>query len=84
MDEENAAKLCLTQYAAEVGGVSPTRRQGNAGTMWDDQVPLAVLVRSHNQVVGGLIGKFFFNWLDAELIWIEKPFRRSGIGKPCC
>jgi GNAT superfamily N-acetyltransferase len=81
VDEANAAKVCLTEHAAEVGGVTPTRRQGNAGTMWDDDVPFAVLVRSHDQMVGGLICKIFFNWLGAELVWIEKPFRRAGIGK---
>jgi GNAT superfamily N-acetyltransferase len=81
VDEANAAKVCLTEHAAEVGGVAPTRRQGNAGTMWDDDVPFAVLVRSHNQMVGGLIGKIFFNWLGAELGWVEKPFHGSGIGK---
>jgi GNAT superfamily N-acetyltransferase len=49
--------------------------------MWDNDVPFSVLAKSRDRVVGGLIGKIFFNWLDAELVWIEKPFRRSGISK---
>ena len=49
--------------------------------MWDDDKPFSVLARSQDRVVGALIGKIFFNWLDAELVWIERPFRRSGIGQ---
>jgi GNAT superfamily N-acetyltransferase len=48
--------------------------------MWDDDEPFSVLAISQNEVVGGLIGKVFFNWLDAELIWVEKSFRGCGIG----
>ncbi|HJU16008.1 MAG TPA: GNAT family N-acetyltransferase [Stellaceae bacterium] len=80
-DEEKAAKACLTEHAAEVAGLALKRRSNEPRTMWDDDLPFAVLVRSHDRIVGGLIGKIFFNWLDAELVWLEKPFRRSGIGK---
>jgi GNAT superfamily N-acetyltransferase len=57
------------------------KRLGEAATMWDGDVPFSVLAFSQLRVVGGLIGKMFFNWLDAELVWVEKPFRHSGIGK---
>jgi GNAT superfamily N-acetyltransferase len=32
-------------------------------------------------MTGGLIGKIFWNWMDAELVWVEKPFRGCGLGK---
>ncbi|HUB13885.1 MAG TPA: GNAT family N-acetyltransferase [Acetobacteraceae bacterium] len=35
---------------------------------------------SDDRVVGGLIGKIFFNWLDAELVWVEQPLHHCGIG----
>lgn len=34
-----------------------------------------------SKLSAGLIGKVFFNWLDAELVWVEKAFRGSGIGR---
>jgi GNAT superfamily N-acetyltransferase len=79
-DEKNAARVCLTEHAAEVGGLA-LKWPDETATMWDHDVPVAVLALSDVRVVGGLIGKIFFNWLDAELVWVEKPFRRSGIGK---
>jgi len=49
--------------------------------MWDDDHPFSVLAISQAHVVGGLIGKIFWNWMDAELVWVEKPFRGRGLGK---
>ena len=80
-DELNNARACLTQHAVEVGAIVSTRSLGGAWTMWDDDQSFSVLAISQNQVVGGLIGRIFFSWLAAELVWVEKPFRRSGIGK---
>jgi GNAT superfamily N-acetyltransferase len=79
-NEVKAAKVCLTEHAAEAGAVA-LKRTVAAPTMWDEDLPLSVLAFSENRVVGGLIGKIFFNWLDAELVWVEKTFRRHGIGK---
>jgi ribosomal protein S18 acetylase RimI-like enzyme len=80
-DEEKAAKACLTEHDAEVGGVGLRRSASQTQTMWDDDQPFSVLAVSRDRVAGGLIGKIFFNWLDAELVWVDKSFRRSGIGK---
>jgi hypothetical protein len=77
-DEEKAAKACLTEHAKAAGALASMRLPGGARTMWDDDVPFSVLALSPDRVVGGLIGKIFFNWLDAELVWIEKPARGSG------
>jgi GNAT superfamily N-acetyltransferase len=80
-DEEKAAKACLTEHAKAAGALASMRLPGGARTMWDDDVPFSVLALSPDRVVGGLIGKIFFNWLDVELVWIEKPARGSGIGR---
>ena len=80
-DDIRGARTCLTQHAIEAGGVVPGRTSGAAWTMWDDDQPFAVLAMSQACVVGGLIGKVFWNWMDAELVWVEKPFRGCGVGK---
>jgi GNAT superfamily N-acetyltransferase len=74
-DEEARARACLTEHAREAG-VAPTR-----GTMWDDDEPFAVVAISGNRAIGGLIGKIYWNWLDAELVWVEAAFRRAGVGR---
>jgi N-acetylglutamate synthase-like GNAT family acetyltransferase len=79
-EETRTARACLTRHVIEVGGIA-ARSSDTAGTMCDDDKPFSVLAISQNQVVGGLIGKVFFNWLDAELVWVEKAFRGSGVGK---
>ena len=79
--EIRGARACLSEHAIETGGVVPGPTSGIAWTMWDDDQAFAVLAVSQALVVGGLIGKIFWNWMDAELVWIEKPFRGCGIGK---
>ena len=59
--EEEAAKTCLTEHAAEVAGISSRARSWDVQTMRDQDVPFSVLAMSHDRVVGGLIGKIFFN-----------------------
>jgi N-acetylglutamate synthase-like GNAT family acetyltransferase len=80
-DEEQAAKACLTEHAAEMAGIVLQARSGKAETMWDGDAPFSILALSHDRVVGGLIGKIFFNWLDAEVVWVEKPLRHLGVGR---
>jgi N-acetylglutamate synthase-like GNAT family acetyltransferase len=80
-DEEEAVKFCLTEHAAEMAGIALQPRSGRSETMWDQDAPFSVLALSDDRVVGGLIGKIFFNWLAAELVWVEKPLRRLGVGR---
>lgn len=80
-DEIRGARACLTQHAIEAGGVVPGRASGIAWTMWDDDQPFSGLAISQARVVGGLIGKIFWNWMDADLVWVEKPFLGGDIGK---
>ena len=67
--EEDAARACLTEHAREVGAAAP------------NDEPFSVLALCEDKVVGGLIGRIFWNWLYADLVWVEKSFRGSGIGK---
>jgi GNAT superfamily N-acetyltransferase len=68
-DEENAAKACLRVHTCGTGGI-----------VINDE-PFSVLALSENRVIGGVIGKVFWNWLSANLVWVEEPFRGCGIGK---
>ena len=43
--------------------------------------PFSVLALMDERVVGGLIGKVFWGWLYADLVWVEEHFRRRGIGR---
>ncbi len=45
--------------------------------------PLAVLIRApaDGRVIGGLWGRFTYDWLFVELLVIPEPMRREGIGR---
>jgi GNAT superfamily N-acetyltransferase len=45
-----------------------------------DDKPFSVLAFMEERLVGGLIGKVFWNWLYADLVWVEEGFRGRGIG----
>jgi ribosomal protein S18 acetylase RimI-like enzyme len=49
------------------------------GVLTEDK-PLSVLAFMEERLVGGLIGKVFWNWLYADLVWVEEEFRGRGIG----
>ena len=43
--------------------------------------PLSVLARDEDgTLIGGLIGKTFWNWLYIDLLWVEKNRRVKGLG----
>jgi len=67
--ERNAAVGILTEHAGEAGGAAPKFE------------PFSVLALCEGAVVAGVSGQVFWNWLYAELVWVEKPFRGSGIGR---
>ena len=50
------------------------------GVVAEDK-PFSVLAFMEERLVGGLIGKVFWNWLYADLVWVEEEFRGRGIGK---
>jgi GNAT superfamily N-acetyltransferase len=49
------------------------------GVLTEDK-PFSVLALMNERLVGGLIGKVFWNWLYADLVWVEEEFRGRGIG----
>jgi GNAT superfamily N-acetyltransferase len=63
-----AAIAALTSHAAKSGGVVP------------EEKPFSILAHAEERIVGGLIGKVFWNWLYADLVWVEEEFRGQGIG----
>lgn len=47
----------------------------------DDQRPLSVVVRNDDgDIVGGLIGKTFWNYLFVEFLWVDSNQQTGGIG----
>ena len=43
---------------------------------------LALAARDHSgQLVGGLYGNTAWRWLFVDLLWVETPFRRQGLGR---
>jgi GNAT superfamily N-acetyltransferase len=67
--EERAAKACLEEHTIKAGGVA------------FQEEPFSVLAVGNDRVIGGLIGRVFWNWLWPDLIWVETPLRGTGIGR---
>jgi GNAT superfamily N-acetyltransferase len=42
--------------------------------------PLAILIKEEGRVVGGLWGRFSYDWLFVELLFIPESLRGSGLG----
>jgi GNAT superfamily N-acetyltransferase len=62
----------------------------NAGlSAYNDQVlgsqqyePMRLLVRdAKGQVVGGLLGELYYNWLYIAILWLHEDIRGQGIGR---
>lgn len=49
------------------------------GVVAEDK-PFTVLAFAADRLIGGLIGKVFWDWLYADLVWVEEEFRNRGIG----
>ena len=47
----------------------------------DNYRPLAITLRQGRQMVGGLVGASFWNWMYIELLWISEQKRRKGLGR---
>jgi GNAT superfamily N-acetyltransferase len=65
---KETAIACLRRHAARSNGV-----------LTEDK-PFSVLAFMEERLVGGLIGNVFWNWLYADLVWVEEEFRGRGIG----
>jgi len=65
---KEAALSVLTSHSAKSGGVVAEHK------------PLSVLASAEDRIVGGLIGDVIWNWLYAEIVWVEEEFRGQGVG----
>jgi GNAT superfamily N-acetyltransferase len=63
-----SARACLQQHT-----------EHSVGALKKEE-PLSVLAFDDGRLVGGMIGKVFYNWLYAEGVWVEEGFRGQGIG----
>jgi GNAT superfamily N-acetyltransferase len=63
-----AALTCLRKHATERVGILK------------GESPFSVLAIHEERIIGGLIGKVFWNWLYADLVWVEEEFRGQDVG----
>jgi GNAT superfamily N-acetyltransferase len=63
-----AALACLRKHTTISNGV-----------LTEDK-PFSALAFMEDRLIGGLIGKVLWNWLYADLVWVEEEFRGQGIG----
>jgi ribosomal protein S18 acetylase RimI-like enzyme len=47
----------------------------------ENYTPLCVFMRDGENVIGGLLGETFWNWLYVSVLWIHEDARHSGQGK---
>jgi GNAT superfamily N-acetyltransferase len=64
----DAAIAVLRSHAVKSGGVLTEEKH------------FSILAHAEERIVGGLIGKVYWNWLYADLVWVEEEFRGQGIG----
>ena len=47
----------------------------------DNYEPVTIFLRNtDDQIVGGLIGSFYWQWLYVELLWVHESLRGEGYG----
>ena len=51
-----------------------------SGGVVTEEKAFSILAYVEERIVGGLIGKVFWNWLYADLVWVDEEFRGQGIG----
>jgi GNAT superfamily N-acetyltransferase len=59
---------------------SLTEHRRLAGGALLEEKPFSVLAYRDQELVGGLVGRIFWNWLYAETVWVEEKFRGQEIG----
>jgi GNAT superfamily N-acetyltransferase len=63
-----AAIAVLASHSAKSGGIA------------GEDKPFSILAHAEERVVGGLIGKVFWNWLYADIVWVDEDCRGQGVG----
>jgi GNAT superfamily N-acetyltransferase len=47
----------------------------------DNHQPLSFIVKSDtDEIIGGIIGGTYWDWLDIDRFWIKEEYRRLGLG----
>jgi GNAT superfamily N-acetyltransferase len=67
-EEQRIALAALDDHTLDTDGVAM------------NAVPFSVLAYVGDELAGGVVGKIFWNWLYADLLWVDKKFRGTGIG----
>src|SRR5579862_7730391 len=70
---------CAKEVSEAALGALRRHTAESSGVLTHDK-PLSVLAFMDERLIGGLIGKVFWNWLYADLVWVEEEFRGRGIG----
>jgi ribosomal protein S18 acetylase RimI-like enzyme len=76
-----ASESTCTQEVIEAAVASLRKHTASSNGVITEDRPFSVLALMDKElVVGGMIGKVFWNWLYAEVVWVEEEFRGRGIG----
>lgn len=70
----------FTREATEAAIASLRRYTARSNGILMEDKTFSVLAFMEERLVGGLLGKVFWNWLNVDLLWVEEEFRRRGIG----
>ncbi|MBL4706624.1 MAG: GNAT family N-acetyltransferase [Flavobacteriales bacterium] len=56
-------------------------REYNSQFIENRYEPLSIYFRdSKKELIGGLTGKTFWDWLHVEYLWVSEKYRKSGVG----
>lgn len=75
----NERQFIHQKIVAYNNAVSPQHR---AARRPDAVQPLGIFLRTDNgELLGGLVGSTFWDWVEIDDFWIDAEFRRQGYGK---
>jgi GNAT superfamily N-acetyltransferase len=57
-----------------------TEHRQLAGGTFLEEKPFSVLAYRGQELVGGLVGRTFWNWLYADSVWVEGKLRGQNVG----
>jgi GNAT superfamily N-acetyltransferase len=46
----------------------------------DEHENLSLIVKRNGEVIGGLLGGFYWNWLHIDWFWVAEDARNTGLG----
>ena len=79
MNEEYQIEYLDKPEWSIIGGGIQSYNARQAGD--DNSKSLCFVIRAPNQeVIGGVIGATYWDWLQVDLIWLKEDLRRRGYG----